>query len=154
LALAPTGTFEFDIETKSFPDRPELTPTPERFAELVLAAIRRHNVESRVNLFSFDFRVLKAMQKLAPLIRRCALYEGPPKSFVEIAREAGDVLLVAPHHSLVTPDLVVEAHRAHLRVLPWTANSPADWERLLASKVDAIITDDPEALFAFLCHNA
>ena len=34
--------------------------------------------------------------------------------------------------------------------LPWTANNPAEWKRLAAAKVDAIITDDPAALIAWL----
>jgi glycerophosphoryl diester phosphodiesterase len=35
-------------------------------------------------------------------------------------------------------------------VIPWTANTPADWDQLVAAKVDAIITDDPAALIAYL----
>src|ERR1035438_4544539 len=38
-ALAPKGKFLFNIETKSFVDKPELTPPPEEFARMVLAAI-------------------------------------------------------------------------------------------------------------------
>jgi glycerophosphoryl diester phosphodiesterase len=35
-------------------------------------------------------------------------------------------------------------------VIPWTANTPRDWDRLIAAGVDAIITDDPAALIAHL----
>jgi len=35
-------------------------------------------------------------------------------------------------------------------VVPWTANTPEDWERLAAAGVDAIITDDPASLLDFL----
>jgi len=35
-------------------------------------------------------------------------------------------------------------------VIPWTANTPADWDRLIAAEVDGIITDDPAALIAHL----
>jgi len=45
LDLAPLGSFEFNVETKIFLDRPELTPGPEEFTQLVLAAIRRHHLE-------------------------------------------------------------------------------------------------------------
>lgn len=68
-SLAPRGTFLFNIETKSFPDYPEYTPPPEEFAKLVLEQIRKHHVESRVILQSFDFRTLHAMKTLAPEIR-------------------------------------------------------------------------------------
>ena len=50
----------------------------------------------------------------------------------------------------MTPEKVAAAHAAGLQVVPWTANTPADWEKLVAAKVDAIITDDPAALIAYL----
>src|SRR5580765_1860366 len=88
-ALAPKGKFLFNIETKIFPEKPELTPPPEEFARMVLAAIRKHRLESRVVLQSFDFRTLIAMKELAPQIKLSALYIGTPKDFVAIAKEAG-----------------------------------------------------------------
>ena len=51
----PKGKFLFNIETKIFPQKPELTPPPEEFARMVLAAIRKHHLESRVVLQSLRF---------------------------------------------------------------------------------------------------
>jgi len=147
--LAPRGKFLFNIETKSFPDHPELTPPPEEFARLVLAVVRKHHLESRVVLQSFDFRTLHAMKKLAPEIRRAALWEGRPRSFVEIGKEA-EAQIVSPQFRLVTPEQVKAAHAAGFEVLPWTPNAPAEWKRLVDAGVDGIITDDPAALIAFL----
>src|SRR5580704_1982475 len=42
LDLADRGDFVFNIEVKSYPENPALAPAPERFAELVQQAIRRH----------------------------------------------------------------------------------------------------------------
>src|SRR4051794_328960 len=148
-ALAPKGKFLFNIETKIFPARPELTPPPDEFARMVLAAIRKHHLESRVVLQSFDFRTLHAMKKLAPEIRRSALYSGAPRDFVAIAKEA-DAQIVSPEYRLVTPEQVKAAHAARLEVLPWTADKPEDWAKLVAAGVDGIISDDPAALIAFL----
>jgi len=148
-ALAPKGKFLFNIETKSFPDRPELTPPPEEFARMVLDLVRKHRLETRVVLQSFDFRTLLAMKKLAPEIALSALYEGAPKDFVTIAKEAG-AGIVSPTFRLVTPEQVRAAHAAGLQVLPWTANRPEDWTRLAGAGVDGIITDDPAALIAWL----
>jgi len=148
-ALAPRGDFQFNVETKIFPDRPALTPPPEEFAHLLLDAIRRHKLEKRVIVQSFDYRTLHAMKKLAPEIRLSALYEAGPADYVTIAREAG-ASIVSPDFKTVTPDKVHAAHEAGLQVVPWTANRPADWEKLQAAQVDAIITDDPAALIAWL----
>ena len=148
-ALAPKGKFLFNIETKSFVDKPELTPPPEEFARMVLAAIRKHRLEARVVLQSFDFRTLIAMKKLAPQIKLSALYSGPPKDFVAIGKEAG-AGIVSPMAGLVTVDQVKAAHAAGMQVLPWTVNTPEEWERLVNAGVDGIISDDPAALIAWL----
>ena len=149
LSLAPQGKFEFNIETKIFAEHPDYTPTPEVFASKMLALIRKHHLESRVILQSFDFRTLHAMKRLAPEIRRAALYEGKPKSFVEIARE-GEATIVSPEFSLVTKEQVEAAHAAGLQVVPWTANTPADWDKLIDAGVDAIISDNPALLIEHL----
>ncbi|MBZ5623409.1 MAG: glycerophosphodiester phosphodiesterase [Acidobacteriia bacterium] len=147
--LADRGNFDFNIETKSFPDKPEYTPSPEEFARLVLQKIRQYKLEKRVILQSFDFRTLVAMKELAPEIRLSALTETDPRDFVVIAREA-QAAIISPQFNLVTQGKVTAAHRAGLQVVPWTANTPADWDRLIQAKVDAIITDDPSELMAYL----
>ena len=53
--------------------------------------------------------------------------------------------LHSPEFHLVTPGQVKAAHAAGLQVLPWTADTPADWKRLLDAGVDGIISDDPAA---------
>lgn len=148
-ALAGRGSFRFNIETKSFPDMPELTPPPEEFARLVWERIQAHDLAGRVLVQSFDFRTLDAMRALAPEIELAALYQGPPRDFVEIAQEAG-AGIVSPMYQLVTPGQVAAAHAAGLQVVPWTPDAPEAWDALVAAGVDAIITDDPAGLIAHL----
>ncbi len=147
--LAPRGQFQYNIETKIFANHPELTPPPEEFSKLVLALIRKHHLEKRVMLQSFDFRTLHAMKKLAPEIPLVALWESGDRDFVSIAQEAG-ATIVSPQYRLVTSEKVKAAHAAGLQVVPWTANRPPDWDKLIAAQVDAIITDDPAELIAHL----
>ncbi len=143
--LAPKGEFLFNIETKIFADHPELTPPPAEFVKLVLDEVRKHHLESRVILQSFDFRTLHEMKRAAPEIALSALYSGDPKDFTAIAKEAG-AGIVSPEFHLVTPQQVRAAHAAGLQVAPWTPDTPEDWDRLIEAGVDAIITDDPAAL--------
>jgi glycerophosphoryl diester phosphodiesterase len=153
LALAGTGDFRFNVEIKSFPDRPELSPAPEEYARLVVEAIRKRRLENRVMIQSFDWRTLHATAKLAPELARSALFPTAGRSadltYPEIARDAG-VKVVSVRYDTVTPEKVKEAHQAGLKVIAWTANSADVWERLLAARVDEIITDDPAALIAYL----
>lgn len=160
LDLAPQGTFQFNVETKIFPNRQEITPSPEEFVAMIDKAVKQRHLESRVILQSFDFRTLHAMKALDPQIRLSALfgkarYDGmmgitdSDKSFAHIAKVAGADIL-SPDASLVTPEEVKTAHDLGLQVAPYTANTEEEWKRLADAHVDAIITDDPAALLAWL----
>jgi glycerophosphoryl diester phosphodiesterase len=147
--LAPRGSFLFNIETKITPQTPDLAPPPEDFVKLVLERIWKHHLESRVILQSFDFRTLHAMKKMAPEIKLSALVAGSSLDFVAIGKESG-ATTISPIFNGVTKDQVSAAHAAGLEVLPWTANKPEDWDKLIAAGSDGIITDDPAALIAYL----
>jgi len=149
LNLSRGNGVQFNIETKSFPDHPELTPTPDVFARMLLDVIRKHQLDSRVIVQSFDFRTLHAMKRLAPNIRLSALWEGDARPFVDIARD-GEAGIISPLFKLVTPQQVKSAHDAKIQVVPWTADTPTDWQMLIDAGVDAIITDDPAALIAYM----
>lgn len=160
LDLAPRGTFQFNVETKIFPNHPEFTPSPEEFVALIDKAVKSRHLESRVILQSFDFRTLHAMKALDPKIRLSALfgkarYDGmmglhdDDKTFAHIAKVSGADIL-SPDISLITPEEVKAAHDLGLQVAPYTANTADEWKRLADAHVDAIITDDPAALLAWL----
>ena len=150
LALAPKGKFEFNIETKIFPNQPKYTPPPAEFARLLVDAIKRHKLEKRVMIQSFDFRTLVEARKIAPEIRLSALYGQGRKDFVTLSKEAAGAEIVSPEYHLVTVEKVIAAHAKGLQVVPWTANKVADWDQLIRAGVDAIISDDPAALIAHL----
>lgn len=147
--LAPLGNFDFNIETKIFADKPKYAPSPQEFVRLVLQSIRKHRLEKRVILQSFDFRTLLEMKRIAPEIRTSALILGKSQDFVTVARSA-KADIISPHFSMVTPEQVTAAHKAGIQVVPWTANTPAEWDPLIAAGSDAIISDDPAALIAYL----
>ena len=149
-ALASQGKFDYNIETKSFLDKPEYTPPPEEFASMVLEKIRQYKLEKRIILQSFDFRTLAAMKKLAPEIRLSALTDADPREFAAISADAAHAGIVSPNSKLVTKAKVEAAHKAGLQVVPYTVNTPAEWDQMIEAKVDAIITDDPGSLIAYL----
>lgn len=148
-ALASKGTFDFNVETKIFPDRPELTVGPDAFAQTLLAAIRKHKLEKRVIVQSFDFRTLLIMEKLAPEIRRSALYDKKPSDPVQLGRDA-HANIISPKSNLIGAEEVEACRKAGFQIVPWTANQPEEWERLAGFKVDAIISDDPAGLLKYL----
>jgi glycerophosphoryl diester phosphodiesterase len=160
LNLAPLGNFQYNVETKIFPNRPEITPTPEVFVQMIDEAVKRHHLESRVILQSFDFRTLVAMRKLDPKIRLSALFgqskydvmmgiTDSDKSFAHIAKITGAEIL-SPDQSLVTPEEVATAHKLGVQVAPYTVNTEEGWKKMADAHVDAIITDDPAGLLRWL----
>jgi len=149
LSLAAKSKVHFNIETKISPDKPQFTPSPAEFARLVADAIRKHKLESRVMVQSFDYRTLHEMKKLMPKVPLSPLFDKDSRSFVAIAQEVGSTI-VSPEQKLVTAEKVAAAHAAGLQVVPWTANTVAEWDKLIDAKVDAIITDDPTELIAYL----
>lgn len=141
LSLAPLGAFSFDLELKCYP---ECGP-PDELAARVIASVHAHGLEHRVTLMSFDFRALSAARRIAPGIRLAELFENDARGFVTAAAER-----VSPEWTLVTPEKVAAAHAAGIQVIPWTANTPEQWEPLIHAGVDGIITDDPAALITWL----
>ncbi|NWF82793.1 MAG: glycerophosphodiester phosphodiesterase [Bryobacteraceae bacterium] len=150
LALAPKGSFHFNIELKMDAKRPELTPARPAFARMVVDAVKKHRLEKRVLLQSFDLPLMAELKKLVPDWPLAALYAGLPRDYPEISAEAGGMTMVNPHYALVTKDQVQKAHAAGLKVAAWTANSAEVWDKLIDAGVDGIITDDPAALVAHL----
>ncbi len=149
LALATRGNFRFNIEVKTFPQMAQQALPPESYARLVLDAIVRRGLGGRVEVQSFDLRILGAIGALEPALPLAALCQFGRRGFLRLAREAG-AMAVGPYQRLVTQGGVARAHAAGLRVVPWTANRPRDWARLIRAGVDGIITDDPAALIEYL----
>jgi glycerophosphoryl diester phosphodiesterase len=147
--------FKINLEIKSDPRKPELQPSPDEYAQMVWDAIRKHKAEKRVLIQSFDFAPLRSMKKIVPAtVPISALYPGSAqdsqRDFVAVSKDAGGTPSVSIHQAAVTAEKVEQAHQAKIRVRAWTANKAEEWDKLIAAKVDGIITDDPAALIAHL----
>ena len=139
----------FNIETKMVPRFPEQSVMPEEFAKLLVQVIAKHGLSDRVSIQSFDYRTLTAVHRLAAKIPLIPLIGENFPSWPSLIQATGAAVL-SPMMDWLTVESVAEAHRHHVRVIPWTANEVADWDWLLAANVDGIITDDPAALIAYL----
>lgn len=140
---------EFNIETKIFPYEPELSPAPAEFARLVAEVVKKHGLEKRVMVQSFDVRTLKELKKIAPAIRTSQLtYE----ELVDIvpALKSAKADIWSPNYKWLTAEAVMEAQEAGIKVAPWTINTAKEWDAAIAAGVDAIITDYPAALVEHL----
>jgi glycerophosphoryl diester phosphodiesterase len=134
----------------------------EHFVTAVADVLEACGMSRRSRLLAFDWRVLTAARRAAPRLRRVALVgqktlidtDGAgapwlagldPSDWVAAAAAIGaDVL--SPEHSLITSELVHDAHSLNLPVAVWTVNDTADMARFIEYGVDAIVTDYPDRL--------
>lgn len=151
LALSPT--VRFNIETKLFPAFPDAAPAPEEFAALVVKEVRAAKAVGRVIVQSFDRRTLLAAKHLEPSLRTSMLTSDNLVDFAALAK-AGRFDVISPDHQWVTKADVEALHALGVQVAPWTVNDEAGWARVLDMGVDAIITDYPEDLGAYLKRRA
>ncbi len=142
-------TVRLNIETKIFADHPEYTVGPERFMKLVLKEFRASHLLKRIVLQSFDPRTLVIARRDEPGLPRSMLVEDPAKDLVAVGREVS-AQIVSPDWELLTADKVAKLHEAGFEVHPWTPDDEAAWAKLVAMKVDGIITDDPAGLKNYL----
>lgn len=143
------ATVQFDIETKISPSEPELSPAPAEFARLVLDSVRKHGMEKRVIVQSFDARTLKEIKKINPAVRTAQLTNDSLLDIAPALKAAGTDIW-SPNYLWITAGAVREAQAAGIQVVPWTINSGKGWDFAVQAGVDAIITDYPAALVEYL----
>jgi len=125
---------------------------PADLEERVLAVLRETGFLDRVITQSFYHPSAAKMKQLAPSIPTGILVgqrRQPADPVAAVHQHRVDYY--APHHSLVTPDLLWTLHQAGIPVVTWTVNEPADMRRLIASGLgalpgDGMISDYPDRL--------
>jgi glycerophosphoryl diester phosphodiesterase len=158
---------KFAIETKITPQRPDQTPEPERFVQLLLQEIKAHGMSERVQILSFDWRTLQAVQKAAPgmptvyitaqlaALDNLGIKAGQPSAWTagiqhgqhgsvpKMIKAAGGT-----HWSSFWRELdaqkVREAQSLGLKVLAWTVNDRQSMGQMLDLGVDGLVTDRPD----------
>lgn len=156
-----------NVEIKSSPLEPELGDSPRVLAQAVIEQLRRHALDARVLISSFDWRILSACHEVAPNIPRGYLTDigttndgDPPNIFKgsqwmdglshaayeyslpHVIHTAGGSVW-APYFKDITAHDVDEAHALGLLVNVWTVNTANDIRRMASMGVDGIITDYP-----------
>lgn len=158
---------QFAIETKITPQRPDQTPEPERFVQLLLQEVREHGLQGRVQILSFDWRTLQAVQKLTPgmptvyltaqlpTLDNLGIPSGQPSAWTAGFQHAqhGSVPRMikaagGSHWSSFWRELdaqkVREAQSLGLQVLAWTVNDRQSMGQMLDLGVDGLVTDRPD----------
>src|SRR2546426_4456014 len=129
----------FNIETKVAPGE---TIEPEPFARAVIAEVGKAKMEKRATIQSFDWRVLKVVERDAPEIATAYLTERKDSDPDKV--HAAGARTWSPDFRAVTSENAAKARKLGLRLIPWTVNERTDIARMLELKVDGIISDYPD----------
>lgn len=147
-----------NVELKSDPTRPDLTPDPRVFTELVLEELDRHNRLPGAAILSFDWRVLAVARPL--IAQRYALIEKVTMSpawmngldladfdnDLAAAADAVGATTLSPDRALVDQMLLTNASLRGLPVVVWTVNDPEEAAKLIDMGASGIVTDYPDRM--------
>ena len=118
------------------------SPTP-AWEHRVAAALIARGLCDRAVVQSFDARALRRLRAATPSLAVAPLSFRTPGSR-RLRSFASFAVAVGVRHAAVDLPLVMRAHACGLGVRAWTANAPAEIDRLLAVGVDGVITDVPD----------
>jgi glycerophosphoryl diester phosphodiesterase len=136
-------------ETK-MPKAGEGQVDPVAFARLIDAAVRKHGLEDRFILQSFDWRTVDAMHQINPRVRTCLLGAK--------AEKGAYLPLLRQHHAscLTLSSKVTDAEEvrrlreAGVMVISDVVDDEIGWRINRELGMSAIFTNDPAGLIAFL----
>ena len=108
----------------------------------VLDLVTDRSMLDSIVVSSFYHGSLLAMKELNQDVCTGALIAKPMDGLIPYVVDLG-ANAMNPLHSLVTHDLVKEAHGNSLKIHPWTVNDSSRMSELLRLEVDGMITDFP-----------
>lgn len=136
----------YNIEVKSKKGKEdEYHPKVDHFADLMLSVIIEKNIGNRTVIQSFDEDALRHVNEVYPQIKTSYLISGNnKKSISENIETLGFTpFIISPNYQIVNEDFVNDAHKKHIKIVPWTVNDKEKINELIEMNVDGIITDYP-----------
>lgn len=155
-----------NLEIKSTPDEKNLTPNPKEMVQIVLNDIKKSNLQDKIIISSFDWRILREVKNQNPEISRAYLtfqqekgmkikktiYSKSPwidhipltivYDLPKIIKELGGSAW-HPYYKDINKKAVKDAHDYNLPVNVWTVNDEYNMLKMIEYEVDGIMTDYP-----------
>ena len=135
----------YNIEIKSQIDTDQIFhPQFNDFVDLVVHDIKSKNIEDRVTIQSFDFRVLKYLKNHYPSFK-ISMLVSENYDYRDILDDLGFYPdIYSPNFKNLTYVIVKKVQKKKIKIIPWTVNSYDDIARLLEWDVDGLISDYPD----------
>ena len=135
----------YNIEIKSNPKTDFLFhPGVKEFSDLVISVVDSLNINERVTIQSFDFRILKYINKEYPNIPLSVLVSENYNPIKNISDLGFIPNVYSPNYKNLNNNDMKYLRDKKIKIIPWTVNSYSDIAKILSLNVDGIISDYPE----------
>ncbi|MFC3879266.1 glycerophosphodiester phosphodiesterase family protein [Algoriphagus namhaensis] len=134
----------YNIEIKSSPEGDGVYhPGVAEFSDKVVDFVNKNLDWERVNIQSFDFRVLKYIHENHPEVPLAMLVENASKYERDLEELGFQPEIYSSYFLGLNKEIVAELQKKGMKVIPWTVNTAEQMQKLLDMGVDGIITDYP-----------
>lgn len=129
---------------------PQANGDSEAMADELMVEFQRKDMYDCAFVASCDAPLLQRLRTTEKRIRLCPLLRQKSPDYVAQALKLSSCEVLQPYNSVVTPELVREAHSHGLKVNPFYADDEKEMRRLIDCGVDGLLTNCPEKLLNLL----
>jgi glycerophosphoryl diester phosphodiesterase len=115
----------------------------------LVGALQKSGGAARSIIISSSEPTLTALRQVDPSAMMGLIFDEANQDHTKAGIELG-VRQLCPQYSLVTNEMVEQAHALDLQVATWTVDDAAAMRAMIAAKVDGIMTNFPDRLLAVL----
>ena len=115
----------------------------------LVGALQKSGGAARSIIISSSEPTLTALRQVDPAAMMGLIFDEANQDHTKAGIELG-VRQLCPQYSLVTNEMVEQAHALDLQVATWTVDDAATMRAMIAAKVDGIMTNFPDRLQAVL----
>jgi glycerophosphoryl diester phosphodiesterase len=117
----------------------------------IKSKINKYNMFNRVNLQSFDVRVLRQIRRQSPHMPIALLVDENEDIWRKISSlDTKLPEIISPYYKLLDSIVVRNLRAEKFKIIPWTVNKEEDMKQMISWQVDGIITDYPNRLIEIL----
>jgi glycerophosphoryl diester phosphodiesterase len=135
------GRAFIDIEIKTHAYEPH--HPPDAIEQQIVKLVEQRQAQGTILISSFDIHVLEQLSSMHASPALALISQHPGDDHTIKLCERLKVYSWNPDQRVLTRQQVERMHAAAIKVFPYNVDTPADYRRMRAMKVDGVITDDP-----------
>lgn len=139
--------YNIEIKTREGNGEGIYWPIYHDFVDACAKVLLSKHLDDRLVVQCFDPRALNFMHEKYPEFHLSYLVDAKAGDFDKyMAKLKFQPEWLSPHYSIVDEALVAKCREKGMKMVPWTVDNPADLQRMIDLKVEAIITNYPDRL--------